>query len=617
MENKQAEVDGFQLSLDLREQLLQTFGRDRDLSILTPLLHKLPVLKDAYVDVDLKLKILHFAAWAGDVDLVRKLKNVEADPTAKTEGGYTALHLAASGGHCPVITELQSWLGRSISVQEDSSEDGFTSLHLAACSGHAEAVTLLLEKYEDVENAVKAKDKLFGRNVLHFAIAGGHADVVRVLFDSKVPLDLVSKDRARGWTPFLLSAWQRPLFHATMKRFNINIMDKLLEVSSRQINEQVGGLAIEFVYPELYIQEVKSLASTALTEAVNAIRMSKFFKTHKSLLLQNSKYGTLDGSVKRISVKDNEVFENQWDKYQKFKVPMDGHAALHLAATQNNHELVKYLIQREGIQLNVGERLFGMTPLHCTIRTGAMEAFKVLISLKDVDVNAKVVTGGKCHLPSWLSQNSTSSEKKGRELDFAKKFQRFDTPLHLATRMCKASDLLEMLVEFGSHPNFDPATYNYRREVPLHIVWERYSYCHHKRPKFLGQEFLTMMSNDDKNLDVFLDMLEKHPKNEFIMTASIGRWKAVQDSVNTFLVAATFIAGVTFAAYLQPPFGTENGFPLTVSVGFGVGAFAAAGFGNLPPDSQLLMLACTISGVVLVGIQLLTNVYVLYSSNEQ
>ncbi|BBN18054.1 hypothetical protein MPTK1_7g19150 [Marchantia polymorpha subsp. ruderalis] len=507
MENKQAEVDGFQLSLDLREQLLQTFGRDRDLSILTPLLHKLPVLKDAYVDVDLKLKILHFAAWAGDVDLVRKLKNVEADPTAKTEGGYTALHLAASGGHCPVITELQSWLGRSISVQEDSSEDGFTSLHLAACSGHAEAVTLLLEKYEDVENAVKAKDKLFGRNVLHFAIAGGHADVVRVLFDSKVPLDLVSKDRARGWTPFLLSAWQRPLFHATMKRFNINIMDKLLEVSSRQINEQVGGLAIEFVYPELYIQEVKSLASTALTEAVNAIRMSKFFKTHKSLLLQNSKYGTLDGSVKRISVKDNEVFENQWDKYQKFKVPMDGHAALHLAATQNNHELVKYLIQREGIQLNVGERLFGMTPLHCTIRTGAMEAFKVLISLKDVDVNAKVVTGGKCHLPSWLSQNSTSSEKKGRELDFAKKFQRFDTPLHLATRMCKASDLLEMLVEFGSHPNFDPATYNYRREVPLHIVWER--------------------------------------------------WKAVQDSVNTFLVAATFIAGVTFAAYLQPPFGTE------------------------------------------------------------
>ncbi|BBN18053.1 hypothetical protein MPTK1_7g19150 [Marchantia polymorpha subsp. ruderalis] len=463
MENKQAEVDGFQLSLDLREQLLQTFGRDRDLSILTPLLHKLPVLKDAYVDVDLKLKILHFAAWAGDVDLVRKLKNVEADPTAKTEGGYTALHLAASGGHCPVITELQSWLGRSISVQEDSSEDGFTSLHLAACSGHAEAVTLLLEKYEDVENAVKAKDKLFGRNVLHFAIAGGHADVVRVLFDSKVPLDLVSKDRARGWTPFLLSAWQRPLFHATMKRFNINIMDKLLEVSSRQINEQVGGLAIEFVYPELYIQEVKSLASTALTEAVNAIRMSKFFKTHKSLLLQNSKYGTLDGSVKRISVKDNEVFENQWDKYQKFKVPMDGHAALHLAATQNNHELVKYLIQREGIQLNVGERLFGMTPLHCTIRTGAMEAFKVLISLKDVDVNAKVVTG--------------------------------------------ASDLLEMLVEFGSHPNFDPATYNYRREVPLHIVWER--------------------------------------------------WKAVQDSVNTFLVAATFIAGVTFAAYLQPPFGTE------------------------------------------------------------
>ncbi|BFI21106.1 hypothetical protein MPTK1_7g19160 [Marchantia polymorpha subsp. ruderalis] len=412
MEKKEAEVDRFQLSYDLREKLLQTLGSDSDLSILTALLHKLPVLKDAYVDVDLKVKILHVAAWAGDVDIVRNLKTVKADPTAKTEGGYTALHLAASRGHCPVIVELQWWLGRKLPVKDDTSEDGFTSLHLAACSGNAEAVRLLLKIYEDVENAVKAKDKLFGRNVLHFAIARGHADVVRVLFDSEVPLDFVSKDRARGWTPFLLSAWQRKGFHVTLNGYNIKSMDMLLEDNSRQINDRVGVLAIDF-------QDKDSKCSVNV-EAISK-RMSKFFIQHLSLLLQNSKDGTFDGSVKRISVYDNEVNENEWDQYQKFKVPMDGHTALHLAATQNNHELVTYLIQSKGIQLNVGEPLFGMTPLHCTIRTGAMEAFKMLISVKEVDVCAKVVTEGKCHLPSWLSQNSTSSEKKGRELDFAKK----------------------------------------------------------------------------------------------------------------------------------------------------------------------------------------------------
>jgi len=108
-----------------------------------------------------------------------------ADPR---EGGKTALHLAADGGHAPVITLLVktapprrvrgsggAWLREGV-----RGEDGarWTPLHYAARSGHAGVARQLVSLGADV-NATCSGDF----TPLHWAAARGHLETVQALVD--------------------------------------------------------------------------------------------------------------------------------------------------------------------------------------------------------------------------------------------------------------------------------------------------------------------------------------------------------------------------------------------------------------------------------------------------
>ncbi|KAL3681394.1 hypothetical protein R1sor_024350 [Riccia sorocarpa] len=602
---------------------------------------------DEILDPDLNLTLLHIAAWTGDQETAEDLQlQGLANPGAKTAGGFTPLHLAASRGHTNVLKTLVTWPG--LNIEEAVSDEAFTPLHLAAHGGYTDCAKLLVEAGIDLN----ATDNIFGRTALHFAAQVGHEQVVHLLL-SVPTVEVRCKDNIRELTPFLLAAMQ------PQHRCNLGLTKLLLDENPEQINDKVGAFRDEISEP-----------------------LNKYF-TEKWRELAGIE---IDNSMKRIPGVDEKVDQNEQDLYRKFSISIDGHTALHLASTQNNVQLVSELVHRPKVSLNDRDMEYGMTPLHCAVRTGAMEAFRVLMETEGVDVNAKLVKAGSCRRPWWLPPAWAFAEEdiEDRKLKFLKGFARYDTPLHLAIRASCAKDLCEIMIDFCNHPMLNPAIYNANGTPPLGLAWERLLVCG-RSPTIL--EFRKEVSTnpirariekyqyDDKVfLNHAIDMMERHPANSSIMNEITATRKAAQDSVNSFLVAATLVAGLTFSAYFQPPFGPEPGeyrskavrlfwtfnglsfyfavytilcsllaimrsdrrsfntitdtarshyvalvrihgaVPLTVSVGFGVGAFVAAGYANSPPKSGRLMLACTITGLLVVLLQLLRNLYIAFTT---
>ncbi|KAG6541186.1 hypothetical protein Mapa_017420 [Marchantia paleacea] len=307
-----------------------------------------------------------------------------------------------------------------------------------------------------------------------------------------------------------------------------------------------------------------------------------------------------------------------------------------------------------------------MTPLHCAIRTGAVGACTVLLSVKEVNVNAKLARSGRCRRGMWYAEGIFWKEENYRLF----LLQEHDTPLHMAFRICEGEDIRKIVIDLCNLSYFNGAALNASGETAFELAESRLGMCapvpsifssRRKLPKLLHKNQYT----DSRNLADALAFLSCHPSTSAYMTFVNYKKKISDDSVNAFLVTATLLAGITFAAYLQPPFGTafgdyrsravklfwtfnslsfyfsvytilrclltimrsdqivlvdreeyfqllrmEHAVPLILSVVLGIGAFVAAGYGNLPPESKGLMVACTVSGLLLVLFQAFRNVYV-------
>ncbi|KAL2607645.1 hypothetical protein R1flu_026218 [Riccia fluitans] len=626
----------------LKKRLLQVVGdKDRTRQIVTEYpLSEIP--HNEYIDTELQLNILHIVAIAGDLDSVKELRSQGcADPTARTVGGLTAVHLAASRGHTEVVKKLVNWLQSNTGARV--SDHGFTPLHLATYKGHSETVEFLLADHHFSD--VNAQDEIFGRTALHFAVLAGHATIVEMLMGVR-GVNVRLTDRVRKLTPLLLAA----MHPRDEDGSRLRMVKMLLDKNDEQINDKVG------VFTDVSGFFTESLQKLTLIECEH------------------------DNSVKPVPDVNANADENQIDAYQRCAVPMDGHTALHLAATQNNAKLVSELSCRPGVSLNIPDTEFGMTPLHCAIRVGALQTFKVLMAIDSVNVNAQLVEGGPCQRPSWLlppeSAFSLLSYYDGL-VAFVKSWSSLDTPLHLAIQVCRSEDLSAMVVYFINHPKFNGALHNDGQATSLEHAWIRFGYCSCLPSVFMTRRKVSedpqvqivenYLYEEKVHLANAIELLERHPTNASVLAQKEGTRKAAQDSLNTFLVTATLLAGLTFSAYLQPPIGTDDevitrksvklfwvfnslsffsavytiltslrdtiqtddlyvkksayvgyvrivgAVPLTLSVGFGIIAFLAAGYANVPSDSKQLMRACTIGGLLMVLFQLLQNLRLSYS----
>ncbi|XP_044759632.1 uncharacterized protein LOC123317262 [Coccinella septempunctata] len=114
---------------------------------------------------------------------------------SRDELGRSALHLAAQGGHAPVVRLL---LGVAAPKEVDSPDgDGCTALQRAAADGHEEVIKLLLARGADADK----QDSVHGNSALHEASWKGYSKTIRLLAAAGAKLD---SPNAGGFTPLHL-----------------------------------------------------------------------------------------------------------------------------------------------------------------------------------------------------------------------------------------------------------------------------------------------------------------------------------------------------------------------------------------------------------------------------
>ncbi|KAK4203488.1 ankyrin repeat-containing domain protein [Triangularia verruculosa] len=144
--------------------------------------------------------LLHLGVIADSNDDSRKeVVDFLLDTTAAKEDkdnlGRTPLHLAAQGGHEPIVKRLLE-VGANTSVV-DGSKYRATALHLAARKGKLGVVDLLLRSGANIEQCES-------RNMtpLHVAVSAGQEGVAGLLLGNGANVNAESEE---GWTPLLTS----------------------------------------------------------------------------------------------------------------------------------------------------------------------------------------------------------------------------------------------------------------------------------------------------------------------------------------------------------------------------------------------------------------------------
>ena len=139
---------------------------------------------------------LDFFSTASAKD-VRACLQAGADPEARSESGYTPLHMATINGNADAIAALLE-AGADPNAR---SEDGETPLHRAAVHGQVDVIAALVEAGADPN----ARDRLSNSTPLHRAALFGQVDVIAALVEAGA--DPNAWDRLFNSTPLHKAAF--------------------------------------------------------------------------------------------------------------------------------------------------------------------------------------------------------------------------------------------------------------------------------------------------------------------------------------------------------------------------------------------------------------------------
>ena len=302
--------------------------------------------------------VLHFAARAGNLELVQYLIEKGSDVYRQKRDGMNCLHIAAEDGHlrlCKVLLEIYN-----VDLQM-SDDDGWSVLHFAAKAGNIELFQYLIDKGSDVY-----RQKGDGMNCLHIAALNGHLRLCKVLLEFyNVDLQMINDN---GWS----------VLHSAAKYGNIELFQYLIDKGSDVYRRKRDGMNC------LHIAAVNG-----------RFRLCKvLLETYKPNLQMSDDDGW---SVLHFAAKAGniELFQYLIDKGSDvYRQKGDGMNCLHIAAVNGHLRLCKMLLETYKLDLQMTDDN-GRSVLHSVSEDGNLELFQYLIE-KGSDVYRRKRDGMNC-----------------------------------------------------------------------------------------------------------------------------------------------------------------------------------------------------------------------------
>ena len=202
--------------------------------------------------IDKKFTPLHIAAYHKHDQIVAFLLSKGADPEAKDENGYQALHWAAKAGAGKAVSCLLAHK-KSAHFINTPAEYGRTPLHMATHNGRVKVTALLLDHRANINAQANGDGKI---TPLHEAVSKGLLNVVKTL-TSYASLDVMIPDEkdhcplfyavVEGFSDVLECLLNHPSW-SNPETSNPNSLDELLKIKPLQNAEKIKFLLLNH-YP--------------------------------------------------------------------------------------------------------------------------------------------------------------------------------------------------------------------------------------------------------------------------------------------------------------------------------------------------------------------------------
>ncbi|TVU45215.1 hypothetical protein EJB05_04691, partial [Eragrostis curvula] len=444
-----------------------------------------------------------------------------------------ALYKAATQGR---VSSLKQLVEEDPTILRATTPQLNSALHLAALHGHADFAREVLGRNRDL--LVARNDD--GDTPLHLAAKSGKLEVAKLLVDRALTLPPDQK------SPLIMTnkAGNSPLHEAVHHRRGA-VAVALLDADplrGHDYNERMES--------PLHMAALEGLVNV-VQKIVDHAWVDQEFLPSVSLSGTALHQAVLGGHIRIVEIlldKRPELID---------LTDSDGNNALHYAAQKNHPRAVDMLLNKQS-ELAYKRNLKNLwSPLHMAAHYGSTDAIKAL--LRHCPDVAEMVDsyGGNAFHTSVTSGKLNALKCLLRHVRPAELLNRVDhggnTPLHLAAKMSRVSSALMLLKDSRVDPcvrDHDGQTARSLVELKLHTgemdAYEMYLWkqLKHQESKRCRKQQLPPMTAYPS----------RRATNE----------KYFERIVETYILVATLIATVTFAATFTMPGGYDNGSGLAI-----------------------------------------------------